>query len=184
MMYMKYLIGCINDYKNIDLSIIKKYKRDVISKYSELDKLRSYVGELLFIEGLKKYYDIDYNNININYNSNGKPFIENYDLYFNISHSKDYVIVVFSNNDIGVDIEYIHGDINTKNIFCNTKEMEYIGSDINKLFDVFTYKEAYIKMIGDSITNINKINYFNNNNINRYNIKLKGYSINIIEKRN
>ena len=184
MMYMKYLIGRINDYNNIDLNIIKESKKLRISKYNDKDKLRSYIGELLLIEGLNKYYNINYNDINIIYNKYGKPYLENYNLYYNISHSKDYVIVVFSDKKIGVDIEYIHGNINTKNIFCNKEEIEYIDNDLTKLFDIFTYKEAYIKMQGKSIMNIKDVSFFNNYDINKYNINLDGYSINIIEKRN
>ena len=182
--YMKYLVDSINNYKDIDLNIIKSNKRERISKYSRLDKLRSYIGEILLIKGFKEYYNIDYNNINIIYNKYGKPYIENSNIYFNISHSNEYVIVVFSDKEIGVDIEYIHGNINTMNIFCNKLEKEYINGEITKLFDVFTYKEAYIKMLGTSIINIKEINYFDNTNINIYKPIIDNYSINIIEKRN
>ena len=50
-------------------------------------------------------YHIDYNKLDFNFNKYNKPFIDN--LFFNISHSNKYSVVVTSEKKIGVDIEYI-----------------------------------------------------------------------------
>ena len=42
----------------------------------------------------------------IYYNKYNKPFIKN-NLYFNISHKKQYIVLAIDKNEIGVDIEYI-----------------------------------------------------------------------------
>ena len=163
---MKYLVDNINNYKNIDLNVLKIYKMKKINKYySYKDILRSFVGEMLLIKGLNDFYNIDYNDVNIVLNDFGKPYIENNNIYYNISHSNDYVIVAFSNNEIGVDIQYIYGDLNTKKIFCNDDEIKYIGNDINKLFDVYTFKESYIKMLGIDLLCIKDVNFSGNYNV-------------------
>lgn len=89
------------------------------------------------------------NNINSNiiYNENNKPYLENSNYYFNISHSKDYIVCVLSNNEIGIDIEKITYKENIVNRFFNEKEK--IKSTNSKEFTIiWTKKESYLKCLG------------------------------------
>lgn len=182
----------LNFYNNINSS--KKIKIDKIRNKKR--KIQSVLGEYLLKE-LLKIYNISYSNINYIYNEEGKPYIKDYNIYFNISHSHDYVITVISNKEIGVDIEKIRKtNISIINRICTNKEKEYVLSsniDIEKrLFEIFTLKEAYFKMKGLNLNNLKSVEFIiSNNNVtcndNSINIKLlhiiNDYIISIIEKK-
>ena len=51
---------------------------------------------------LKRFYKIE--NFEIVY-ENKKPKLKNDEIYFNISHSKDIILIAFSDSSVGVDIE-------------------------------------------------------------------------------
>ena len=58
----------------------------------------------LLKESLKKDYNIsDYEII---YNEYNKPYLKNEKIYFNISHSNGTIVLVISDKEIGVDVEY------------------------------------------------------------------------------
>ena len=134
----------IYDIRNIDLKTLDETYKNL----NEFDKIKidklvikkqkclSIMGIYLLKNGLNDYYNLDYSNISILRNCNGKPYIENSNIYYNISHSNDYVICVFSNRNVGIDIEKKKKDFDIKS---------------------FTLKESYIKMKGLSIFNIKNI---------------------------
>ena len=167
---MKYCIENINNFSYLDenYSTIKQNKKNAIDKIKNLDdKKRAILGEQLLIKGLQKYYNINYDDVNIMLNENGKPYISNdkyHHIKFNISHSNDYSICAFSCNEIGVDIEKIRKvDIKTINQFATTNEINYILSSKNqvfrRLFTIYTLKESYFKMLGDNLNNIKNIEF-------------------------
>ena len=148
---MKYLIKNINDYNN------------------DTNNKQSIIGIMLLDELLKE------NNIKkeeILFNENGKPFFKNNNIYFNISHSHEYVITVISENEIGIDIEKIRKiNINTINKFTTSSEKKYILSSKEEIekrfFLLYTLKEAYIKLYGKRITDLLTVEFIidENNNI-------------------
>lgn len=145
----------------------KKKKIDKLKK--ETDKLVSILGEYLLAQLLKKYYNIDYKKVKFNYNKNGKPFISNYNIFFNISHSHNFAACIISDNECGIDIELVRPvNLNIINTFTNSNEKEYIlnnNADVYyRLFKIFTLKEAYLKMMGSKITNIKNIKLIINSN--------------------
>lgn len=166
---MKYLIKNIDSYTDLDyLNIynrIKVQKRRQIDKIKRIsDKKRSLLGEYCLIQLLKDEYNLDYEDVSILKNGNGKPYINDKNIYFSISHSNDYVVVAVSNNEIGVDIERIKAtDLKTIKQFANDDEREFILSSKEethkRLFEIYTLKEAYIKMKGTNMTDFKKINF-------------------------
>lgn len=94
-------------------------------------------------------------------NNNGKLYLNDNRLYFNISHKKDIVGIAVSDKEIGFDIEYVKSD-NIKNrsilkYYFTSDEGKYIGSSNEKLLYVWTKKESYIKMLGLRIADIKNI---------------------------
>lgn len=99
---------------------------------------------------------------------NGKPYIDNSNIFYNISHKNKMVGLIISNSEVGLDIEYI----DTENIkrqsslkyFFTEKERESITNN-EELLTLWTKKESYIKLnggmlrdaIGLDINNINVI---------------------------
>lgn len=151
---------------------------------------RHNIGRQLLKILLKKHYNIDYNNIEIITNNYGKPYIKNMNIYFSISYSYKYVICIISNKEIGIDIEKIRKtNINTKKIFGTKLEQDYIDN-YEKLFKIFTLKEAYFKMLGTDLRKIKDIEFKMNNNIicsddsvNISQIKYNNYIISICKKK-
>ena len=171
--------------------IIKKNKLNIINKIkNKKNKQQTILGEILLIEGLKKFYNIDYQNIDITYNKNGKPYILNSNIYYNISHSNDYVVCIFSNKEIGIDIEKIikPNDNIIKNILTE-EEQNYSKTNLN-FFEIFTLKEAYIKCLGNKIFDFKNIELVFNNkpickdtSVKSKQLIIDNYIISIVEKR-
>jgi len=186
----------LEEYKTF-LTKLKQEKQDkILNILNDNDKKRSILGEILLIKLLNEM-DIDYNSISIIKNKYGKPYIENLDLFFNISHSKDFVVCAISKNEIGIDIEKIR---ETKesiiNQFANDIEKNYInelkGEYNKRAFEIFTLKESYFKCLGTNLNNIKEIEFELKNNViksNKKNFQFKltyqidDYIIAICEKR-
>lgn len=198
---MKYKIKRINDYNeeyiNLFYNNIYKYKKNKIDKkINKNDKKASIIAEIILMELLKENYNIDYKNLNFKINKYGKPYIKNKQIYFNISHSKEFVAVALSKNKIGIDIEKIRKtNIKTINKFASKSEIEYIlknNKNIEKkLFKIYTLKEAYFKMKGTTLKKIKQIQftisgkkiYCKNKKIKIKQIITKDYIFSIIEEK-
>lgn len=91
-------------------------------------------------------------------NSFGKPYFNNMNIYFNISHCSKGIVCGVSNYEIGVDIQNIEPFFDEKlyNRVCCEEEMKNIMKSLEseKLFlRYWVLKESYIKCIGNSILN-------------------------------
>lgn len=126
--------------------------------HHEGDKKRSVAGEMLAKKSIAETLNIAPEEIIIKATSQGKPYIENRPIYFNISHCEDYVVCAVNEKEIGIDIEKIR-DVNLSiaERFFTHSESEYLNSgdtaDKNKrFFEIWTAKEAYLKWLGSGIT--------------------------------
>lgn len=105
---------------------------------------------------LSKYTGINVYNIDLSYNKYGKPFIKNNPLYFNLSHSNKKTVIVFCNEEVGVDLEYIIKEITINDIaplvLSSREQNMLLGvtglSKIRKFFEIWTKKEALLKAMG------------------------------------
>lgn len=100
---------------------------------------------------LKKQYNID--NYEICYTKNGKPYLKNNKVYFNISNDNQYFIIAFSKHPIGIDIQF-YKKINKE----FKKILNICEYDDKKCIEIFSLKEAIIKLEGLTLKDINKIN--------------------------
>lgn len=84
-----------------------------------------------------------------------KPHIENeYQIQYNITHSKDLLAVGLSKYAIGIDVEYIDRNIDYEDIVkmsFHIKERDFIQKDLNLFYRVWVIKEAYLKLIGEGL---------------------------------
>ena len=109
------------------------------------DKKRCIAGGLL----INRFLD----GAGISENEFGKPVADN-GMYFNISHSGDYVLFALSDSEIGCDIErmhYVNAERTGKIVFCES-EMQKIITATDRLrafFDLWTRKESLLKCIGE-----------------------------------
>ena len=91
-------------------------------------------------------------------NEQGKPFLENGELEFNVSHSRDRLLVaVTSGREVGVDIEFRRSGLSMESIaerWFSPDEREFFQTLENPekgFFDIWAKKEAYVKALGKGI---------------------------------
>jgi len=106
---------------------------------------------------------LDYRNITISYNSSGSPFISGYeDTGISVSHSGDFAMAALhrvKGKRIGIDLEKIHGtDMNQvmQVAFSPEEQHLYKNAPMEKLIEVFTMKEAYLKVTGQGFHEVIK----------------------------
>lgn len=101
---------------------------------------------------LKENYNID--KYELIYNEYGKPFLKDNNLFFNISHDNNLVVIAISDKNIGIDIEYLtYNRFVLKKCF-NEKEQHKVNDKVNKekeFTKIWVMKEAYVKMKGTGI---------------------------------
>lgn len=91
-------------------------------------------------------------------NENGKPFLADGGPAFNISHSRDRLLIAVSpDRDVGVDIEFRRSDVSmaaiSKRWFSEEEQAFFQGSEtpLTAFFDIWAKKEAYVKALGTGI---------------------------------
>jgi 4'-phosphopantetheinyl transferase len=92
------------------------------------------------------------------HNENGKPFLKESNLSFNVSHSRDRLLIaVTCARAVGVDIEFRRDGVQMTPIadrWFSPAEREFFqGSENphNTFFDIWSKKEAYVKALGEGI---------------------------------
>ena len=85
---------------------------------------------------------------------NGKPLADG--LFFNVSHSGNYVVGVVSDCEVGCDIEKVsNAPMKVAQHYFSPAESEYINSEPDKdraFFTIWTLKESYMKMTGQGLS--------------------------------
>lgn len=125
----------------------------VYAKKIEADRFRSILGDVMMLMCIMEMTYSDLPSIKIEYSEHGKPVCTSHDVYFSVSHSGDYVICVADTKEIGVDIEKIKSVPNT--LICkifNKVEANWAGSSDERFLEIWTAKEAYLKLTGLGIS--------------------------------
>ena len=128
-------------------------RKSSVDRLQNEDKRRSKIAaDALCRKAISENCNVPCSDIVFGKTEKGKPFTENADVHFNISHSGDIVVCAVSDKEIGTDIEKIRR-INPRAAekFASGKELEYIASADNGFFRIWTLKEAYFKCIGTGL---------------------------------
>ncbi len=145
----------IENLKSVDFSLSDDRKKKIESFLFDGDKKRCALAEVLIMRGLKEFgYNIS--DVKYTYNEYGKPYFRDLpDIYFNISHSADYVVCVLANCEIGIDIELIAPiSLDIAKHFFSPNEYELVANcsskdeRIDNFYKLWTKKEAYVKATG------------------------------------
>lgn len=140
--------------------LISKEKLEKINRYRlREDYLRSLYGDILVRSEIIKQLGIANSDIKFVLNKYGKPYIEGYNnLFFNISHSEDWVICAISDEEVGVDIEKIEkAPVEVAEHYFHSREYKLIRGkapeEVNEYFyKMWTLKESYIKWLGKGLS--------------------------------
>lgn len=123
------------------------------------DLYRSVIGEMMVRVLLCKKCNVKSHQLSFYKNKYGKPYLKDGDdLFFNVSHSKNWVCVVLSKQEVGIDIEEVSRNyINLSKSYFNNSEILYINSyenssQMKKFFEIWTMKESYVKAKGKGLS--------------------------------
>ena len=110
---------------------------------------------------LSKYLHITPQEITFQYTEYGKPFLDNSDLQFNVSHTEGLALLAFTRRrDIGVDVEKVRPQTDVRQLaerFFSLHERSALrdltGDELHSaFFRCWTRKEAYIKAKGEGLS--------------------------------
>lgn len=106
--------------------------------------LREQLGDKKFVPNVKLRLD-------------GKPYLENSKLYFNISHSQQYVICAISDEEVGIDIQYHKKkDVDTvaRRMMSASEWQAYQETSAKAKFfyDLWAKKESFLKFTGKGLS--------------------------------
>ncbi|NFF81616.1 4'-phosphopantetheinyl transferase superfamily protein [Clostridium botulinum] len=144
-------------YENIDLVSINRQNK--IKKYKFLkDSYRSLAAALIVRYALCNKLGCKNEDLIFETTSYGKPFLkvhDNKEVYFNISHSGDYVVCAIDDNECGIDVEsLINYDVGIAENTFHPKEIILLRKFTNikekvQYFNfLWTMKESYVKALG------------------------------------
>ncbi len=150
---MKIYLVNINSIKESDVKELSEYRIKKANNFkNENDKLLSLAAGIALNQGLKEF-NLKEKDLIIKENQFGKPIFESKkDIKFNISHSKDTVIAVISNKEVGCDVEKLrkYNENIIKKYFSN-EEIDFIKTSKNKdeaFTRIWTLKESFLKAVG------------------------------------
>lgn len=118
------------------------------------DKIRFLERHIVLRKILEKHINIKADKIKFTYNKFGKPSIKDNNIFFSISKTEGFFIIVVSNKEVGIDVEKIKKikDLGAASIFCAKDEMDYIKTNPNMFLKIWTLKESLIKCIGEGMS--------------------------------
>ena len=132
-------------------------------RYEKMQRLRtpqkkkaSAVAYLMLRLALSELYGIN-DAVEFVYEDKGKPLLKSHpDIHFNLSHSKNAVTCVVSNDKIGVDVQYITHvkDSLAKRVLTDSEYARFkaFPTPDEYFCEIWTIKESYLKLIGKGIT--------------------------------
>ena len=115
------------------------------------DRINGTVAYLLLRYGLEKEYGICEKPV-FEYRRRGKPYLKDYEIYFNISHCKNAVACIISDKDTALDvmdIRKIHSGTVRRTCTEDEKNLILSGGQPDRDFiRIWTRKECYSKFDG------------------------------------
>lgn len=150
--------------KEISQSLSDSFFKNQICSKSKKRFLEKEIAKEILLRSLQVFYGYTSSILpEIKLNKYGKPYFkDNFYPFYNISHSEDFIIIGFSDNFIGVDIELIKNNRNIHQIakrFYTEEEYDFVKEQ-NFSYDIFytiwVLIESISKYIGKGFSSFNK----------------------------
>ncbi len=161
--------------KMLDL-VGQERKNKILSIKNNKNRLQTLFADVLLRAVLCTSFGFNNRNLVFEKDSNGKPYLNERQVHFNISHSENMVAVAVSDRDIGIDLEKAR-QVNPKltERYFSEKENEYISVNNEnwqtRFFEVWTKKEAILKRSGLGLrVELNKLETFEYEFVKTYNV--------------
>lgn len=155
---MIYINDKIYDFDlQVALAELSAQRREQALKFKhELGQRTCVAAYLLLCEGLQKEYGIIEKPV-FEYGEHGKPSLVGYPhIHFNLSHCREAVICILSDQPVGIDIESIHTFKQPLvDYTMNEDEAHQIEQAVRpelEFIKLWTQKEAVLKLTGEGIS--------------------------------
>ncbi len=160
-------IFALNSLESIDELTFRKLLTDLPNEKQERvkklakpdDAKRALLADVLVRSVIANELKVSNKAIEFKENKYGKPFLKrNCDLYFNASHSGDWIVCAVDNQPIGIDIEKIWPvELEIAAQFFSDEEYRMLLAKSPEdqqhfFFDLWTLKESYIKAVGKGLS--------------------------------
>src|SRR3712207_1429872 len=154
--YVASLNDCINNVSSEVFELLSNSsKAHVYKKIQRKDQYRTAIAEIL----LKMIFinELNLRKIYFSRTRDGVLFFKNWENYFfSISHSENYIVVIVSNFEVGIDIQFMNKNmIKIANRFFYPEEIEYVYRTEEKIeehfYEVWTKKESYYKYMNHKL---------------------------------
>lgn len=132
----------------------------IVSMRNIKSRTTRFWGEVLRNYGLKIYWGMDIGTYTLIRGAHGKPYIkERKDVFFNISHSGEYVLCAFSDTSVGVDIEK-KGKLRltVARRFFHAEEIQQLENTWGEekqaelFYRLWSVKESFLKYTGEGLS--------------------------------
>lgn len=152
------------------------YKSDERRK-AKVDRLRKRPAKRLSVaagelmrNAIAKEFNINAQDLRFRTGKNGKPYVENVKIQFSVSHSGNIAVCALSDKQVGIDVEQIRdANVNVARRMFTTDEQTYVFEKWNmvkqRFFEIWTRKEAYVKMLGKGVAYFPEFSVMGNKNI-------------------
>ncbi len=160
MIYILYTSIKEDKHKNLLSSYLSSFSpsfQNKIGRYRRWqDAQLSLLGRVLLSKGMEQFND-SFKESDLVYTDFNKPYLNNSNISFNISHSGEYVICVLTDlGEVGIDIEKINPiEISGFKSQMTRNEWDYVSNAENSqasFFKYWTQKEAIIKAHGKGLS--------------------------------
>ncbi len=155
---MIYINDKIYDFDlQVALAELSGQRREQALKFKhELGQRTCVAAYLLLCEGLQKEYGIIEKPV-FEYGEHGKPSLVGYPhIHFNLSHCREAVICILSDQPVGIDIESIHTFKQPLVDYTMNEDeahqIEQAESPELEFIKLWTQKEAVLKLTGEGIS--------------------------------
>ncbi|MBG9795677.1 4-phosphopantetheinyl transferase [Paenibacillus dendritiformis] len=142
------------------LRLLPPDRQDKINRFHhKADSYRSLLAEVLVRKIIGERTGLGNSQIRFHYNSYGKPELASeHCLFFNISHSGEWIACAVHDTEVGIDVEQIKPiDLSVARRFFSAEEYEQLEKAppegrLKLFYDLWTLKESYVKLRGQGLS--------------------------------
>lgn len=123
------------------------------------DAQRGLIGELLILYRLRTHYHLHNDQIQLDKNKYGKPYLRNHPhIHFNVSHAGNWIVCADGDVPVGIDIEQVRPiDFGIAERFYTQDEYQLLlnapkDQQLQTFYELWTLKESYIKFVGKGLS--------------------------------
>ncbi len=145
-------------------STMSEYRKSKIDKLKKRNDKNLSLAVGIIMQAYLKQLNLSEQKMRYSTKANGKPFFTDYsNLYFNASHSGNVAVCVFSDGEIGCDVQKLtNANKNIAKRYFTQYEYDFIFNSLNSneaFTRIWSIKEAFLKLegtgLGGGLSNIN-----------------------------